>query len=246
MIKLILHIPHSSTTIPSLQGYVVGQDILNAEMGKITDWYTNELFSNPTDVSVVAPFSRIFCDPERFTDDSQEVMAKFGMGVLYETLDNGDKMRVVTAQNRAFILENFYDRHHKKLNSSVMEQLKLSHKVLIVDCHSFPSVPLQRALVQDRNTPDYNIGTDKFHTPQKLIDFSKDYFENLGYSLGIDTPYSGTMVPMEHYHKNKQVQSIMLEVNRRLYLNEPINQKSKNFEHTKSVVQGFLAGLRSS
>lgn len=28
------------------------------------------------------------------------------------------------------------------------------------------------------------------------------------------------------------------------YLNEPTNQKSENFEHTKSVVQGFLAGLR--
>lgn len=245
MKKLILHIPHSSTIIPSLQGYIVEQDILNAEMGKLTDWYTDELFSNPTDVSVVAPFSRIFCDPERFTDDSQEVMSKFGMGVLYETLDSGDKMREVTAQNRAFILENFYDPHHKKLNSSVIEQLQLNEKVLVVDCHSFPSVPLQRALVQDTNTPDYNIGTDAFHTPQKLIDFSKDYFGNLGYSLGIDTPYSGTMVPMEHYLKNKNVQSVMLEVNRRLYLNEPTNQKSENFEHTKSVVQGFLAGLRS-
>ena len=31
---------------------------------------------------IVAEISRIFCDPERFTDDSQEVMAQYEMGVL--------------------------------------------------------------------------------------------------------------------------------------------------------------------
>jgi N-formylglutamate amidohydrolase len=113
----------------------------------------------------------------------------------------------------------------------------------VVDCHSFPSKPLKRALSQGLNTPDYNIGTDTFDTPQKLIDFSKDYFENLGYSLGIDTPYSGALVPMEHYQKNKSVQAIMLEVNRRLYLKEPTNEKSKDYQKTKEVVPGFLEGI---
>ncbi|SEA56119.1 N-formylglutamate amidohydrolase [Flavobacterium gillisiae] len=244
MKKLILHIPHSSTAIPSLQGYVVSTEIINTEIVRLTDWYTDEIFSNTTDISIIAPFSRIFCDPERFTDDSQEEMAKFGMGVLYETLDNGDVMREVTPQIRDYALENFYYPHHNKLNKAVIEELKQSETSIVVDCHSFPSIPLKRALSQDIDTPDYNIGTDNFHTPQKLIDFSQKYFEGLGYSLGIDTPYSGALVPMEHYQKNKNVQAIMLEINRRLYLNEPYNEKSQGFENTKKVVQGFLEGIR--
>jgi N-formylglutamate amidohydrolase len=124
MKKLTLHIPHSSTAIPSLQGYVVHQDTLDAEILKLTDWYTDDLFSNTTDISVIAPFSRIFCDPERFTDDSQEVMAKYGMGVLYETLDSGDLMRKVTSELRNFVLENYYYPHHDQLNKDVVEELK--------------------------------------------------------------------------------------------------------------------------
>ena len=244
MKKLILHIPHSSTVIPSLKDYVVHQDILDSEILKLTDWYTDELFGNTTDVSIIAPFSRIFCDPERFTDDSQEEMAKYGMGVLYETLDSGDLMRQVTSDLRNYVIENYYYPHHYKLNKAVLAQLDQYVTAIVIDCHSFPSMPLKRALSQDRNTPDFNIGTDGFHTPQILIDFSKEYFENLGYSLGIDTPYSGALVPMEHYQKNKSVQAIMLEVNRRLYMKEPSNEKSENYQKTKEVVQGFLEGLR--
>jgi hypothetical protein len=36
----------------------------------------------------------------------------------------------------------------------------------------------------------------------------------------------------------------MLEVNRKLYLNEPTNEKSSAFEKTKTVVQGFLEIMR--
>ena len=110
---------------------------------------------------------------------------------------------------------------------------------------SFLSVnAFKRALSKIKVTLDFNIGTDDFHTPQNLIAFSKDYFENLGYTLGINSPYKDTLVPKEHCHTNKKVQAIMLEVNRRLYLNEPSNEKSDNFETTKKVVQGFLEGIR--
>ena len=65
---------------------------------------------------IKANFSRIFCDPERFTDDSQEIMAQFGMGVLYEKNDDGELMRVVTPELRERILKDYYWLHHAKLS----------------------------------------------------------------------------------------------------------------------------------
>jgi N-formylglutamate amidohydrolase len=41
-------------------------------MLKLTDWCTDDLFYSVDDEMVKAEFSRIFCDPERFTDDAQE------------------------------------------------------------------------------------------------------------------------------------------------------------------------------
>jgi N-formylglutamate amidohydrolase len=100
-------------------------------------------------------------------------------------------------------------------------------------------------LVQNNNTPDFNIGTDSYHTPSYLIEASQEYFNSKGLSLGIDTPYSGSIVPMEYYQKDPRVSSIMLEVNRRMYLNEPTNEKSEEYIRTKEVVQGYIKLLKS-
>jgi N-formylglutamate amidohydrolase len=126
----------------------------------------------------------------------------------------------------------------------VKEELNQSNRCLIIDCHSYPSTPIIRDLDQTAVRPDFNIGIDSYHTPKNLIAASVDYFENKGYSLGVDWPYKGTIVPMDYYNKNKSVCSIMLEVNRKLYLNEPTNEKSNQFEETKRVVQSFLEMIK--
>ncbi len=51
MKQLILHIPHSSTRIPFLDGFTANQEVIDAEVLKLTDWYTNELFDAPEEVS---------------------------------------------------------------------------------------------------------------------------------------------------------------------------------------------------
>ena len=93
--------------------------------------------------------------------------------------------------------------------------------------------------------PDFNIGTDSFHTPKELIDLSVSFFEKAGYTLGIDWPYKGSIVPLEHYQKNKNVHTIMLEVNRALYLNEPTNEKSENYEKTKQTVNDYIRTINA-
>jgi N-formylglutamate amidohydrolase len=245
MKQLILHIPHSSTLIPILDGYVSSNEKIEQEIIKLTDWYTDDLFDSDVDNKIVAPFSRIFCDVERFADDDLEIMSKVGMGVLYEKLDSDEILRKVTPELRKKILTEYYWKHHNSLTTIVEEQLNVNGECLIVDCHSFPSTPLQKAINQNSNTPDFNIGTDSFHTPKKYIEASSTYFENLGYSLGVDWPYSGSIVPMKYYQKEKRVNSIMLEINRKLYLNEPTNEKSIEYEKTKKVVEGYLNMLRT-
>jgi N-formylglutamate deformylase len=246
MKKLILHIPHSSTNIPLKDGYIVPDEILQSEILKLTDWHTEDLFHSEEDEMIIAPFSRIFCDPERFPDDEQEVMAQFGMGVLYEKTDSGDIMRIINPGLRKKILEEYYWKHHQRLNNALNIQLEQYRKVVILDCHSYPEIPIERSLVKTTFRPDFNIGTDAYHTPQELIDISVDFFNQKGYSLGIDLPYTGSIVPLEHYQKNNNVQSIMLEINRKLYLKENLSEKSDNYETIKRVIQEFINMIRNS
>jgi len=246
MTKLVLHIPHSSDKIPNSKGYVANKKTLENEILKLTDWYTDDLFSCDDSIVIRADFSRIFCDAERFSNDKEEVMAKFGMGVLYERTDDGSLLRTVNNDLRSNILDNFYWPHHEKLTQAVEQQLKLNKKALIIDCHSFPSHPLVRDLDQNNKRPDFNIGTDTFHTPKYLIELSKEFFNQRGYSLGVDWPYSGTIVPLSHYKKTRNVESIMLEINRALYLNEAGNEMSNNYMTIKKVVNEYLKTIKKA
>lgn len=218
---------------------------LEKEILKLTDWYTDDLFFSEEDEMVVADFSRIFCDPERFTDDAQEIMAQYGMGVLYEKNDDGETIRKVSPGLKEKLLTDYYWKHHEKLSRAVNNQLNLFGKAFIIDCHSYPCIPLKRDLDKNPKRPDFNIGTDSYHTSEKLINLSVSFFENAGYTLGIDWPYKGSIVPLEHYHKNKNVQTIMLEINRALYLNEPTNEKSERYSEIKKITGEFIKTIKS-
>jgi N-formylglutamate deformylase len=244
MKKLILHIPHSSTNIPSLKGYVDDKTKIQNEIIKLTDWYTNELFHSDYDEMIITPFSRLFCDVERFEKDEDEIMSKVGMGVLYENFDDGSLLRKVSTTLRSRIIRDYYWKHHNALLEKVNKQIVNEGSCLIIDCHSYPSKPLIRDLDQTSTRPNFNIGIDKYHTPQKLVDASITYFEQKGFSIGVDWPYKGTIVPLEHYQKNKKVNSIMLEVNRELYLNEPSNEKSERFNEISEIVKSYLEWIR--
>ena len=57
--------------------------------------------------------------------------------------------------------------------------------------------------------------------------------ESYGYSTAQDQPFSGTIVSMNHYRKDERVQSLMIEINRWLYLGEDYSVDS---ERTKTLV----------
>lgn len=180
--------PHSSTNILLNEGFIVDENSYTDEILKLTDWYTDDLFYSDDNEIIKADFLRIFCDPERFADDLQEVMAKYGMGILYERNDDGETIRKIIPELSEKILTDYYWKHHEKLSKAVNNQLNLCGNALIIDCHSFPSNPLKRDLDKSPNRPDFNSGTDSYHTPKELINLSVSFFKNAGYSLGIDWP----------------------------------------------------------
>lgn len=244
--NLILNIPHSSTLITgfnpaphfrSLAICLAFMQMLHMELLPMTDWYTDELFINGIGTPVVAPVSRVICDTERFRNDEDEPMAKIGMGVCYSTTH--DLKRTWTPFYRKWALENVYDVHHRKLEEAVDGALKEHNSALILDCHSFSPVPLPYEPDQNPDRPDICIGTDSFHTPDELTEKAVEFFISKGYSVRINSPYSGTIVPLKHLNKEKRVLSIMIELNRGLYLKEGTKEKNDFFPTLKNHLREF-------
>lgn len=199
----------------------------------MTDSYTDDLFNLSNIKKIVFPISRLICDVERFRNEKDEIMTKQGMWVTYSKTSDLKSLKVLTKKHKEEILEKYYDKHHQNFYREVKSILDKYGKCLIIDCHSFSSTPLPYELNQEHNRPDICIGIDSFHTSRELAEKLKELFINFGYSVSVNNPFSGTIVPLEYYGVNKKVQSIMIEVNRKLYMNEINADKTKNYKKLK-------------
>ena len=211
----IFHIPHASTVIPDHTNFVMNK--VKKELELLTDHAVDEMFDIDGITKVTFPYSRIFCDVERLDDDKEE-MARFGRGFYYTRTDSGETLRTLDESHKRMVYERFYKAHHKKLEDAVDAKLKDHGVARIIDCHSFPDKPFQSDLDKTNGRPDICLGTDDYHTPANWLAEINNVFSEMGYSVKINTPYTGTIVPLKHYKKKKQVHSIMIEVNRKLYM----------------------------
>ena len=232
---MILHIPHSSKDIPQCYGHGFIENEQEA-VPALTDHFTDNLFDYSAAHKVVFPISRIVCDVERF-ETGEEMESKYGMGILYERDHLQRPLRMITAELKKEVVEKYYRPHHQRLFDAVKLELEKCNKALIVDCHSFNDEQLPH--VQNSYRPDFCIGADLFHTPDVLTQKLIDYLQDKGYSVGVNAPFSGTIVPMHYYQKNPNVVSIMIEINKRLYLTDNFS-KSETFNKTKETVADML------
>jgi len=198
------------------------KDVLEA-IEKYTDHRTNELFHYNEAERVEYGYSRVFCDVEKL--EVNEPMEVLGLGILYEVSNKSRKH-----PEKALAT---YKEHHKKLLETTKKQKEMFDKVIIIDCHSFSN---EQAVEQgfSSDIPDICLGTDETHTSPELLRLCKEHFEKDGYSIGINIPFSGTIIPLELYG-DETILSIMIELNKAVYAD------NEGFEKLRSSI-GLLLG----
>lgn len=241
----VFHVPHDSTWIPDnlRHQFALSDNELADELLKMTDHYTLDLFTAgiPAEQIVRAQVSRLVVDVERFADDSEEAMSSVGMGAVYLRNHKGSALRhPLTDAERNVLIAAWYTPHHNALTTKVEMALARFGKCLVVDCHSFPSMPLPYESEQSPDRPEFCIGTDTFHTPATLADGLKDAFKQAGYSVRKDFPFDGALVPSKFYKQDNRVSSMMIEVRRDLYMDEATGEKSDQFDGIAEVVHRLL------
>jgi len=206
--KIVLNVPHASDEFPrnSWEG-----DIFK-HVEDLTDWYTDEIFKPFFDVEGVTmvrfPYSRFYCDAERLEDD---VMDGIGQGICYTRYKECE--RLVDEVERDEVMKCWVG-HQDNLSREIVEG------TLLIDCHSF---------TDDGSEIDICIGfNDDWSKPSDdVIELVKSHFEGyLGMKVGINKPYSNSITPK----CNIPYKSLMIEVNKRRYLNEDRGFKASAYK----------------
>ena len=219
--NVLLHIPHASLDVPDAfyDGLLIPREQFRKYNLEMTDLGIEELFRDCPYEKMVAPYSRLYCDVERFRDDSMEVMSKYGEGVVYTHTYDGCRFHFHDERYREEVLR-YYDDYHRQLDDLTRKLLLTDDELLILDCHSFSDKMASHFF--EPPFPDICIGTEPDFYDERIVNLVIRKIETLGYTYRLDYPYRGSLVPNCVYHREipsgKRVVSVMLEINKRIYL----------------------------
>lgn len=231
--SIILHAPHGGLEITgeALSSLIIDENELNAELLNMTDLHTdrlaldirNQLLRSYDHSTVVSTFinkeSRLVIDPERFPDEREEMNA-VGMGAVYTHGSQGQQIRSDDAPLREWLIAGKFVPYAQGLEEAVTRNLRDYSKTTIIDIHSYASKALPYELHKSDTRPEICIGVDNFHSPTVMVENVVRILEQYGYETSINSPFSGTYVPLKYYGSNSEVSSIMLELRRDIYMDE--------------------------
>ncbi|MFF8593710.1 N-formylglutamate amidohydrolase [Streptomyces sp. NPDC015220] len=223
---VVLHVPHSSRTIPADVRETITLDdaALERELDHITDSHTARIASAAAARGSLTPWrfvnrlSRLVVDPERFPDEREEMLS-VGMGAVYTRTTHREELRPAGHDGRPLV-ERYFHPYAAAMTEAVRERLAAVGRAVIVDVHSYPTAPLPYELHGDGPRPPICLGHDGFHTPADLLAEAEKAFADFG-GTGVNSPFQGTYVPLEYYGKDPRVSALMIEIRRDVYMSEP-------------------------
>lgn len=260
---LVLTVPHSGQYFPPEFLKNVQSDVNTLRRNE--DLFVDELLQGAVDAGISMlkmEISRAFVDLNRnkleldpamyfnYPQD-QEMMfdkhSRAGLGVIHrinykrENLYAG-LLDYNEVQER---LRNIYDVYHEKLQQIIDSALQKFGFCLVLDCHSMPSKIC--SIIDDRSGIDICLGNLFSQScPQEMSDYLAGQFWDKNYNVEFNCPYSGAYITFNYCQPRQKTYTLQLEVNRGLYTNEDMLEKSDNFAAVATDVSESIVALANN
>lgn len=234
--KNIIHVPHDGHQFPTdlCSSICIPLEDFETYHKAMSDWEVYNLIPLEFRARTIRfPFSRLFCDVERFLEG--EEMEVYGMGFCYERAYDGKQIKYVDDAVKARTL-TYYHQHHEKLKALVQSS---AEDVAILDLHSFSD-----QIIPSRNRKDgkvipdicLGLGDEIFAT------YLYESFSKADFSVEFDYPYAGSLLPnLDPWWTAKHTcRSVMVEIHKRVYL-----ENKRTAELISAVLSDYLSYVQN-
>ena len=218
-IQILIHAPHVSLDVPKsfYKGLVIKKNLFHKYNLEMADIGLLEYLKDYNYKVVYPKYSRLYCDVERFPDDEKEIMSKYGEGVVYTNLYDGTLFHIHDGNYKRKVMKYYY-KYHKRLDKITKRLLRGTDKLLIIDLHSYSDKMASHFFKTP--FPDVCIGIEEEYYDEEITNIIINIIKSMSLTVNINYPYKGSLVPNYIFNNktNKKVISIMLEINKRVYL----------------------------
>ena len=215
---IVISIPHAGTDIPpDIRSRMPHSDEV---LLKEPDLYTDRIYHVEGVKTVMSPWSRLIGDCNRAPDEIYTEGRLRASGVII--LSQADGFDVFESDPAISEMEEWIVRFHTPYHDALTAAL-FDAKFLI-DGHSMASVGAPGHIDPGHERADIELGNREYCScSAETTQFFRRYFEEFGYSVAVNDPYSGRYI-LGTYCSRLRTPGIQIEVNRKLYLNEETHE----------------------
>ncbi len=258
--------PHSGRDYPA--EFVAAARLDPRSLRRSEDCFVDQLFAAAPELGaplLLADFPRAYCDANRepweldpgmfdtplpnwVNSASPRVGA--GLGTLARVVASGEpiyrhKLPVAEAEAR---IRGCWQPYHAALAALIAETREAFGCCLLIDCHSMPSHPGQRAgpgeRAGGRQGPDMVLG-DAHGTAcaPRAVRVVESTLAGFGYAVQRNDPYAGGYVTRHYGRPREGVHVLQIEVARHLYMHEAQLEAHDGMARLKADLSRLVATL---
>jgi N-formylglutamate amidohydrolase len=258
---IIFNSPHSGSVYP---GAFLGASRIDlASLRRSEDSFMDELIGGLSDrgfPTVRVNFPRSYVDvnrepyeldPRMFSGrlpsfaNTRSMRVAGGLGTIPRVVGDGQEIyrERISVDDALSRIERLYKPYHRALRRLINRAHQAFGTVVVVDCHSMPSVGVSR---DEPRRPDVVIG-DRYGTScaPLLADMVENTMSRLGYSVGRNKPYAGGFITEHYGNPASGLHTIQLELNRAVYMDERRRTRGTRFAQVTSDFAALAEALAS-
>ena len=255
---LVFDSPHSGNIYPTDFKFSCPLEILH----QAEDSFVDDLYAAAPDygaILIAAEFPRSYIDVNRAPDDIDPQLlatswpgstrpsekSRVGMGLVRRICRPGmpvydHKLTVREVQAR---IETYYLPYHAALKAAIDETVERFGAAWHINCHSMPSSGVGTSVERERT--DFVLGNrDGVTCDTDFTQFVSSVLEQLGYTVRLNDPYKGVEIVRRYGKPDYGVNSLQIEVNRRLYMYEETIEPNAGYDDLKNDLTKLIAAMR--
>jgi len=189
-------------------------------------------------------------DPELVEGDwpvpLEPAVSKRGLGLLKSKSRYGEPVqeKKLTYEEVEYRLETYHRPYHRELRALIERHRAAYGFVYHISCHCMSAVGAPTHPDAGKPRADFCLGNLNGKTASdEFIEFVADEIRNLGRSCTINDPYSGGEINARYGDPAAGVQSIMVEINKKLFMDINTFQRTAGFDRVKADVSTALAAI---
>ncbi|MDC0096271.1 N-formylglutamate amidohydrolase [Amylibacter sp.] len=259
--SMVFNSPHSGRSYS--ESFLKNSLLKKPEIRASEDAYVDDLFSSVTEfgaplLTAVAP--RAFVDLNRQADELDSAIIQgvnknilnsrvlSGLGVIPRIVSKGNNIQSgkMTIEQANLRLDKSYFPYHYKLKK-LLDQTKLEFgKVILIDCHSMPMRSTHSLRSSDGKSPNIVLG-NRFGSScsSDIMEQIKSLFEDAGFRVSQNIPFSGAYILKNYGRPSVNQHAIQIEIDRGLYLNEKLVEKSDKYYDLKYKLNTVIRDIVS-